>query len=71
MVAVLIAGCFVFFPYCVKDKDDKVSPSEPLVKKNKKCGKSHFFSVLNCFAAGMLISMSLVHVLPESSEMYN
>ena len=29
-----------------------------------------FFSLITCFAAGMLISISLCHILPEANDMY-
>ena len=67
MALVILAGCNVFFPYlpCLKDADDGSGK-----KKKKACCKGKFFAFTNCFAAGMLLTMAVVHILPESVEMY-
>ena len=42
-----------------------------LVKDRKNgCCKGKFFSMLTCFAAGMLLTISLAHILPEATAMY-
>jgi tetrahydromethanopterin S-methyltransferase subunit F len=55
--ALLFAGLFVFFPYT------QFKPKQKEQKK-KECCKGRFFSISNCFAAGMLFSMALCHILP-------
>ena len=59
LFAILFSGCFVFFPYLKVVKD----------KKNG-CCKGQFFSMLTCFAAGMLLAISLAHILPEANALY-
>ena len=66
IVLLLLAGLFVFFPYSQvkpKKEGDKA-------EKKKECCKGRFFSISNCFAAGMLLSMALCHILPEAEGMY-
>ena len=63
IVLLLLAGLFVFFPYT------QVRPKKEGEKK-KQCCKGRFFSISNCFAAGMLFSMALCHILPEAEAMY-
>ena len=66
IVLLLLAGLFVFFPYSQvkpKKEGDKAD-------KKKECCKGRFFSISNCFAAGMLLSMALCHILPEAESMY-
>ena len=58
-VLVLFSGCFVFFPYLKAVKDRKTG-----------CCKGRFFSLLTCFAAGMLLTISIVHIMPEAVAMY-
>ena len=66
IVLLLIAGLFVFFPFSqVKPKKEGDS-----AEKKKECCKGRFFSISNCFAAGMLLSMALCHILPEAEGMY-
>jgi len=66
IVLLLLAGLFVFFPYSqVKPKKEGDS-----AEKKKECCKGRFFSISNCFAAGMLLSMALCHILPEAEGMY-
>ena len=62
---VFLAGACIFLPYikCMRKKEEQRDPITPLCK-----GRLHQFS--NCFAAGMLFSISLVHILPEAIEMY-
>jgi hypothetical protein len=56
----------VFFPFSqVKPKKEGDS-----AEKKKECCKGRFFSISNCFAAGMLLSMALCHILPEAEGMY-
>ena len=63
IILLLLAGLFVFFPYTqVRPKKD--------AEKKKQCCKGRFFSISNCFAAGMLFSMALCHILPEAEGMY-
>ena len=70
MCLLLIAGSFVFFPYA--DKICKKNSVEPDKNDKKKgCCKGQMFSIANCFAAGMLLSLSVCHILPESTEMYS
>lgn len=59
-VVVLLCGLFVFLPYA------------KCFRKSEKgqCCKGKFVTMTTCFAAGMLLSMSVVHVLPEANEMY-
>lgn len=58
-ILILLSGCFVFFPYLKAVKDRKAG-----------CCKGKFFSLLTCFAAGMLLTISLVHIMPEALAMY-
>lgn len=61
MFVILLAGCFVFFPFA------------RFVRKQKDtqgCGKGAFFALMTSFAAGMLLSISLVHIMPEASAIY-
>ena len=68
IVLLLLAGLFVFFPYSqVQPKNENTGIKQD---KKKDCCKGRFFSISNCFAAGMLISMALCHILPESEGMY-
>lgn len=59
LILILISGCFVFFPFMKVVKD----------RKNG-CCKGKFFSLLTCFAAGMLLSISIVHIMPEANALY-
>ena len=77
MFIVLLAGCCVFIPYLpyFKDKEKldlkSVTPIESKAKRGKmKCCRWRFSSFVNAFAAGLLISMAIIHILPESVEMY-
>ena len=56
----------MFFPYTQvqEKKKDEVN------QKKKGCCKGRFFSISNCFAAGMLLAMALCHILPEAESMY-
>ena len=63
LFAMIIAGCFVFLPYSSLVQEDSKD-------KKQKCCKGKTFSFLNCFAAGMLMSMALCHILPEADAMY-
>jgi hypothetical protein len=58
-VLLLFSGCFVFFPFLKSVKDSKAG-----------CCKGRFFSLLTCFAAGMLLTISIVHVMPEAVAIY-
>ena len=66
MFCVFLAGLNVFFPYlpCLKGKQGEGG------QKKKACCAGKFFSFTNAFAAGMLLTMSMVHIMPESVEMY-
>ena len=59
MFVLLIAGCFVFFPF-----------SRFVNSKKAGCCKGSFFGMLTSFAAGMLLSLSFVHILPEAAGIY-
>ena len=77
----ILAGLFVFFPYAKMFNDPKNQKSGETIDQNaaeqdthvdkKKCvnGK-RFFSLMSCFAAGMLIALALCHILPEANYMY-
>ena len=60
LFVLLFAGCFVFFPFT------------RYVNNTKKdgCCKGSFFAILTSFAAGMLLSLSFIHILPEASMIY-
>lgn len=55
----IAAGSFVYLPY-----------NEKLANGNSKT-KSKVQSLSNCFASGLLLGMSLIHILPETSDKYN
>ena len=59
MILVLISGCFVFFPY-----------SKFVNNKKDGCCKGVFLKLMTCFAAGMLMALSIVHILPEAAGIY-
>jgi len=60
MILVLLSGCFVFFPY------------SRFVNNNKKdgCCGGVFLKLMTCFAAGMLLTLSIVHIMPEAMGIY-
>jgi len=58
-----IVGLFCLLPFHSKCKHT------PGKKPSK--GKALFYSVMACFAAGMLISIALVHIMPEATALYN
>ena len=60
MVAV---GFIVMVPYCERCKN------KPGVKPTR--AKSIFYSICACFAAGMLLSIACVHIMPEATALYN
>ena len=73
----IIASLALFIPYlsCLSNQTNKtqrnrIGTNDALANSKNKC-KSKFLSLSVCFAAGMLISMSLCHILPESVEMYS
>ena len=62
IVVMLMSGSFVFLPFtkrCAYNKNE-----------DKSSCKNLFFSISACFAAGMLMSISVLHILPEANEMY-
>ena len=59
MIVLLLAGCFVFFPF-----------SRVVNNKKTGCCKGAFFGMLTSFAAGMLLSLSFMHILPEAAGIY-
>ena len=80
----IIASLAIFIPYlsCLNDhtkqnqiERNTVNTIQGNSNSKNKCKskflKIKFFSLSVCFAAGMLISMSLCHILPESVEMYS
>ena len=59
----LLASLFVFLPYSNFMKSQK--------KKGKKgCCKGMCISLSSCFAAGMLLSIAILHILPEADANY-
>lgn len=60
MILVLLSGCFVFFPY------------SRFVNNTKKdgCCRGVFLKLMTCFAAGMLLTLSVVHIVPEAMGIY-
>ena len=58
----LISGSFVFLPFTKKCAHNE--------KESKTSCKNLFFAISACFAAGMLMSISILHILPEANEMY-
>jgi hypothetical protein len=62
VVIMILSSCFVFLPFtkrCSRDKNE-----------SKTICKKIFFTVSACFAAGLLMSISILHILPEANEMY-
>ena len=62
MILVLISGCFVFFPYSRFVKNNN--------KKEGCCKDGMFFALMTSFAAGMLLAISLIHIVPEANAIY-
>ena len=58
----LISSCAVFLPFTKRCAHNGTEP--------KNSCKHMFFAVSACFAAGLLMSISVLHILPESNEMY-
>ena len=56
-ILIFIAECFVFFPYKIQNRKDG-------------CCGGKFFTMLTCFTAGMLLTISLAHILPEATSLY-
>ena len=63
IIAMLFAGSFVFLPFTKRCQT-------PKGYANRNSGLNKFFAFSACFAAGMLMSISLLHILPEANEMY-
>ena len=63
IVIMILCGLFVLIPYlkCCKKADKEGGAMS---------GQKIFFAVSACFSAGMLISISILHILPEANEMY-
>lgn len=61
-VCMILAACVVFLPFTKRCQTSKDEP--------KNSCKSISFSLSACFAAGMIISISLLHILPEASEKF-
>ena len=71
IIFVILAGLVVFLPYTpmVRNSSAKNNQDGEAQTDTKVCkGRMHQFS--NCFAAGMLLSLSIVHILPEALEAY-
>ena len=68
IIVMLAAGAFIFLPYSkmAKDADQNQTESEEVTKVCK--GRVHSYST--CFAAGMLLSFSFIHILPEVVHVY-
>ena len=62
IVIMLLSSSFVFLPFTKRCEYNK--------SESKSSGKNLFFAVSACFAAGMLMSISILHILPEATEMY-
>ena len=60
IVLLLLASLFVFLPYKGKQNYKDLSA----------CQKQ-FYSQASCFAAGMLLAIATVHILPEANAMWN
>jgi zinc transporter ZupT len=61
-IVLLLVGLFVYLPFTERFKH---TPGKKISK-----GKSLFYSVMACFAAGMLLSIAMVHIMPESTALY-
>jgi len=46
-------------------------PAAVASKQKDQKGDKLWLQCLNCFAAGIFLSMSMVHVMPEASEIYS
>jgi len=62
VLVMVLSSCFVFLPFTKRCSHDK--------NESKSSCKHMFFAVSACFAAGLLMSISVLHILPESNEMY-
>lgn len=60
MIVLLIAGGFVFFPF-----------TRFVNNKKTGCCNGTFFGMMTSFAAGMLLTLSFIHILPEASAIYS
>jgi hypothetical protein len=61
----VMSGMCVFIPYlncCKRDQDKHKDPTST---------QRILFAVSACFSAGMLMSISILHILPEANEMYH
>ena len=62
VVVMLLCSCFVFLPFTKKCSSNG--------NRKEGSGRNIFFAVSACFAAGLLMSISVLHILPEANEMY-
>lgn len=70
IIFVMISALFVFFPYtpCIAQKKSHSFDSDFDTPRRRCCSTNKFFALMSCFAAGMLLSLSLCHILPEATE---
>ena len=67
IIFILLAGLVILVPYSKFVRKSNENMTEQT--DTKVCsGRLHQYS--NCFASGMLLSLSLVHILPEALEAY-
>ena len=66
----LLVSAVFFLPFasCCRKKRDAVE-SEEEQKSTYKC-KGRCIQFMNCFAGGVLLSLALIHVLPETQTSY-
>jgi hypothetical protein len=58
-----LASMVSLVPFMERCKSKKNEPKDSL--------RNVFFSLMACFAAGMIMTISLLHILPEAHEKYN
>ncbi len=61
-VLLLLVGMFVYVPFMDRFKHQP--------GKKPSSTKKMFYSICACFAAGMLLSIAMVHIIPESDALY-
>ena len=68
IVVILIAALPILLPYTKFVRKSSADMHEEQTDTKVCSGRLQQYSI--CFASGMLLSLSLVHILPEALEMY-
>jgi hypothetical protein len=67
----MIGASSILLPYieCLNNYFKKNKGEDGRDKEPNIC-RQYFYSFSSCFASGMLLSMSLIHTLPETASSY-